>query len=182
MNVTKIISVHSFWRLWQNGCHFAKILNIIWRHLNNFLLKCADCHVCVHHTLWNKIWDGATLSGISMAFKFKMAAKYRKKWGVTELNVTFSREVTDELVSKSAHRYISMSWSTLDIDFQRNHLRTTINPRWRPIYLYNKWLEFLCLCVCWGWRPNEWSDRHQTWHDCKGGQEKRPRWVENDVT
>ena len=34
-----------------------------------------------------------------------------------------------------------MSRSTLDIDFQRNHLRTSVNPRWRPTYQYNKGLS-----------------------------------------
>ena len=144
MNVIIMNSFHSFWRLWQNGCHFLKILNIIWRRLNNFLLKFAECYLCVHHTLRNKIWDGPNLSGISMAFKFKMATKCRKKWGVTELSVTFSHELSNNLLSKSAHRYISMSWSLLNIDFHRNHLRTTVNPRWRP---YNECLEFLSVCL-----------------------------------
>ena len=40
---------------------------------------------------------------------------------------------------------------------------------------------FVCLFVR-GWRPNDWTDRHQTWHGHRGTSHLKYGLFKNDVT
>ena len=57
------------------------------------------------------------------------------------------------------------------------------------ISIINRLCLSVCLCVClyvWvcvqGWRPNEWSDRHQIWHEPRRQPQGWSRGIGNDAT
>ena len=64
------------------------------------------------------------------------------------------------------------------------HIDTRAKPGKLLVYIYKRLLSVcLSVCVCIrGWRPNRWTDRHQTWHEGRGPSGKCFYVTGSDVT